>query len=112
MRICCGSRSEHLNERALTLVHFTVSPIMGPVVAMAYGTTIFDRKMVHLAMTNELVSLLCCILVGVVVGACTGMVSLGVLAMQIHSILYIQYNNTSSFHNYVVYDCTLDWSFG
>lgn len=48
---------------------------MGPVVALAYGTTILDRKMVRLAWTNELVSLLFCIVIGVIIGACTGVVS-------------------------------------
>eukprot|EP00956_Cyclotella_meneghiniana_P042718 scaffold249306_cov73-Cyclotella_meneghiniana.AAC.5 len=45
---------------------------MGPVVALAYGTTILDRKMVRMAWKNELLSLLICILIGVVIGACTG----------------------------------------
>lgn len=46
-----------------------VSPIMGPVVAIAYGTTICDRKMVKMGLINELISLVFCILMGVVVGA-------------------------------------------
>ena len=45
---------------------------MGPVAAIAYGSTIFDRKLVRLAWTTELVSLLFCIFVGVVIGAITG----------------------------------------
>ena len=52
---------------------------MGPVVALAYGTTILDRKMVRMAWKNELLSLLICILIGVVIGACTGGVSSSML---------------------------------
>lgn len=48
---------------------------MGPVVAIAYGTTIYDRKMVRLGWINEIISLLFCILIGVIIGACTGWVS-------------------------------------
>lgn len=45
---------------------------MGPVAAIAYGSTIFDRKLIRIAWTTELASLVFCILVGVVVGAITG----------------------------------------
>jgi len=60
------------NSTATIIASMLVSPIMGPVVAIAYGTTIFDRKMVRLAWTNEIISLLFCILIGVILGACTG----------------------------------------
>ena len=61
---------------ATVIASMLVSPIMGPVVALGYGTTIYNRKMVWLALRNELISLVVCILVGVIIGACTGWVSI------------------------------------
>lgn len=50
-----------------------VSPIMGPVVAVAYGITISDSKLVRKALQTELISLLFCIFIGALIGLCTGM---------------------------------------
>lgn len=88
------------NSTATIIASMLVSPIMGPVVAIAYGkldtynnvreefesltimhyyrfsfcpgSTIYDRKMMRMAWTNELVSLIVCVIVGVIIGACTG----------------------------------------
>jgi len=49
-----------------------VSPIMGPVVGLAYGTTINDWNLVRLSLRNECISLLVCIIIGVIIGAITG----------------------------------------
>lgn len=59
----------------MIIASMLVLPIVGPVIALGYGTTIYDRKMVGLALRNELISLAFCILVGIVIGACTGWVS-------------------------------------
>lgn len=53
-----------------------VSPIMGPVVGLAYGTTINDWKLVRLSLRNETISLIFCILVGFVIGSITGVTAL------------------------------------
>ena len=60
---------------ATIIASMLVSPIMGPVIALGYVTTINDRHMVWMAFKNEMFSLLFCILIGVIIGACTGWVS-------------------------------------
>jgi uncharacterized membrane protein len=45
---------------------------MGPVVGLAYGTTICDWKMVKRSIRTECFSLIFCILVGMVIGAIAG----------------------------------------
>ena len=110
------------NSTATIIASMLVSPIMGPVVAIAYGkycleddttskdlhfgayygpfsstgTTIFDRKMVRLAWANELVSILVCILVGIIIGACTGWVCCGILWLPFSNTILIQHTNLSS----------------
>jgi uncharacterized membrane protein len=46
--------------------------ISGPVVGLAYGTTINDWKLVRLSLRNECISLVFCILVGLVIGSIVG----------------------------------------
>ena len=46
--------------------------LTGPVVGLAYGTTIRDWNLLRLSLRNECISLLFCIAIGVIVGACTG----------------------------------------
>jgi uncharacterized hydrophobic protein (TIGR00271 family) len=60
------------NSSATIIASMLVSPIMGPVVGLAYGTTIHDWKMVKHSIRTECLSLVFCILVGAVIGACTG----------------------------------------
>eukprot|EP00804_Cyclotella_cryptica_P010100 CCRYP_019283-RA/>CCRYP_019283-RA protein AED:0.02 eAED:0.02 QI:571/1/1/1/0.66/0.5/4/1779/337 len=60
------------NSTATIIASMLVSPLMGPVAAIAYGSTIFDRKLVRLAWTTELLSLFFCVVIGVVIGATTG----------------------------------------
>ena len=49
-----------------------ISPIMGPVVGLAYGSTINDWDLVKKSIRVELVSLLVCVLVGVIIGILLG----------------------------------------
>jgi uncharacterized hydrophobic protein (TIGR00271 family) len=60
------------NSSATIIASMLVSPIMGPVVGLAYGTTICDWKMVKRAIRTECLSLVFCILVGAAIGASTG----------------------------------------
>jgi uncharacterized hydrophobic protein (TIGR00271 family) len=64
------------NSSATIIASMLVSPIMGPVVGLAYGTTIHDWKMVKRSIRTECISLIFCILVGAVIGAITGPTSL------------------------------------
>jgi hypothetical protein len=41
-----------------------VSPIMGPILAITFGTMIENKELVHMGLINEVVSLFICILVG------------------------------------------------
>ena len=58
------------NSSATVIASMLVSPLMGPVMGMAYGATILDLKLFYVAFVTELVSVLACILMGSVVGAC------------------------------------------
>jgi uncharacterized hydrophobic protein (TIGR00271 family) len=60
------------NSSATIIASMLVSPIMGPVVGLAYGSTIADWKMVKRSIRTECFSLMFCILVGAVLGAITG----------------------------------------
>jgi uncharacterized hydrophobic protein (TIGR00271 family) len=60
------------NSSATIIASMLVSPIMGPVVGLAYGTTICDWNMVKRSIRTECFSLMFCILVGAVIGAVTG----------------------------------------
>lgn len=62
-----------VSDNSTTIIaSMLVSPIMGPVVGLAYGTTICDWKLVKRSLRNECISLLICIVVGVAVGGITG----------------------------------------
>lgn len=60
------------NSSATIIASMLVSPIMGPVVGLAYGTTIKDWQLVRLSLRNECLSLLFCIIVGMTIAAITG----------------------------------------
>jgi uncharacterized hydrophobic protein (TIGR00271 family) len=64
------------NSSATIIASMLVSPIMGPVVGLAYGSTICDWKMVKRSIRTECLSLVFCILVGAVIGALTGKTNL------------------------------------
>jgi len=60
------------NSSAIIIASMLVSPLMGPVVGMAYGTTILDLKIVKTSLITETTSLLFCIIMGCIVGLITG----------------------------------------
>jgi len=47
-----------------------LSPIMGPVLGMAYGLIIWDVPLIKRSMKNEILSVLLCIVLGLIIGAC------------------------------------------
>jgi uncharacterized hydrophobic protein (TIGR00271 family) len=53
-----------------------VSPIMGPCIGLGYGTIIWNWALVRKSLRNECISLLFCIAMGMVIGACTGWTTL------------------------------------
>lgn len=57
---------------ATVIASMLVSPIMGPVVGLAYGTTINDWKLVRRSFMVEMISLAFCIVVGFVIGGICG----------------------------------------
>lgn len=49
-----------------------VSPIMGPVLGLTFGTQVKDWPLVKGSLINETIALLVCILIGILIGLCTG----------------------------------------
>lgn len=60
------------NSVAFIIASMLVSPIMGPVVGLAYGCSIMDWKLVRKSLRNECLSLVFCIVSGLVIAAITG----------------------------------------
>lgn len=60
------------NSNATVIASMLVSPIMGPVIGLAYGATIRDWSMVKRALFAELVSLVVCMFIGALIGLLTG----------------------------------------
>jgi uncharacterized hydrophobic protein (TIGR00271 family) len=60
------------NSSATIIASMLVSPIMGPVVGMAYGATIRDWRLFRDAARTEILSLIFCIFSGAAIGFCTG----------------------------------------
>lgn len=60
------------NSSAVIIASMLVSPIMGPVVGMAYGTTILDLKTIKISLITETTSLIFCIFMGCIIGLITG----------------------------------------
>jgi uncharacterized hydrophobic protein (TIGR00271 family) len=60
------------NSLTAVIAIMLVSPIMGPVVGIAYGATIWDWRLCRTALKTDVASLVFCILVGVIIGACCG----------------------------------------
>ncbi|KAL7547305.1 hypothetical protein ACHAWF_010626 [Thalassiosira exigua] len=46
-----------------------LSPIMGPVIGMSYGLIISDLKLIKRSMRNEIVSIIICVIFGLIIGA-------------------------------------------
>jgi len=55
---------------ASVIASMLVSPLMGPVTAIAYGTSIGDFKMVRMGLVTEVASLIICIIIGLIFAAC------------------------------------------
>ncbi|KAL7529526.1 hypothetical protein ACHAXR_003014 [Thalassiosira sp. AJA248-18] len=47
-----------------------LSPIMGPVIGMSYGLIIWDLPLIKRSARNEVLSILVCIIFGLIIGAC------------------------------------------
>lgn len=47
-----------------------LSPIMGPVIGMSYGLIIWDLKLIKRSMRNEIVSIIICVIFGLIIGLC------------------------------------------
>lgn len=60
------------NSSTTIIASMLVSPIMGPVVGMAYGANISDWRLCRRALQTELISLVICILTGAVVSLSLG----------------------------------------
>lgn len=60
------------NSNTSIIASMLVSPIMGPVVGLAYGTTIGDRKLFIKSFRNECISLVVCVIIGMVIACFTG----------------------------------------
>lgn len=60
------------NSTTTVIASMLVSPIMGPVVGMAYGATIHDYRLLRKAIKTETISIIFCIVIGVLIGVCTG----------------------------------------
>mmetsp|Transcript_11177 Transcript_11177/g.26489 ORF Transcript_11177/g.26489 Transcript_11177/m.26489 type:complete len:545 (+) Transcript_11177:51-1685(+) len=69
---CLAALGLASNNSATIIASMLVSPIMGPVVGIAYGATINDPNMVKIALRTECVSLAVCIGIGGLIGFCTG----------------------------------------
>jgi Domain of unknown function (DUF389) len=64
------------NSSATIIASMLVSPLMGPVVGLAYGSTIRDWKLVRKSLIVELISLFFCIFMGMLLASVTGLTSL------------------------------------
>jgi Domain of unknown function (DUF389) len=60
------------NSSATIIASMLVSPLMGPVVGLAYGSTIHDWKLVRKSLIVEFISLFFCIVMGMLLASVTG----------------------------------------
>ena len=60
------------NSVATIIASMLVSPLMGPVIGLAYGSTIRDWKLVRKSVRVEIISLVFCIVMGILIAAVTG----------------------------------------
>ena len=60
------------NSSTTVIASMLISPIMGPVIGLAYGSTICDWKLVWRSVKVEVVSILTCVVVGAIVGLTCG----------------------------------------
>lgn len=57
-----------VNSTVSIVASMLVSPIMGPVLALTFGSVINNRKLMKLGLKIELLSLLICVVVGFIIG--------------------------------------------
>lgn len=74
--VACSRRCDLPTTFLINHHSMLVSPIMGPVVGLAYGMTIHDWKLVRLSFRNEIISLVFCITIGVIIGVFCGLTDL------------------------------------
>ena len=55
------------NNTVVIVASMLVSPIMGPILAITFGTMVENKELVHMGLINEAISLLICIFVGFVI---------------------------------------------
>ena len=58
------------NNAVAIVASMLISPIMGPVLGLTFGTRIRDFPLARLSLFNELIALLGCVVIGVVCGIC------------------------------------------
>ena len=56
------------NSSVVLVASMLVSPLMGPILAIVFGTAVRNRKLVRIGLKRELYSLLICILCGFIFG--------------------------------------------
>mmetsp|Transcript_8098 Transcript_8098/g.12124 ORF Transcript_8098/g.12124 Transcript_8098/m.12124 type:complete len:378 (+) Transcript_8098:158-1291(+) len=59
------------NSATTVVSSMLLSPIMGPVIGMSYGLVIWDLPMIKRSARNELLSILACIIFGMLIGVTT-----------------------------------------
>ena len=59
------------NNTVVIVASMLVSPIMGPVLGLTFGTRIYDWSLVRLSFFSESLALLGCVLIGALVGLCS-----------------------------------------
>lgn len=57
-----------LDSSTTVISSMLLSPIMGPVLGMSYGLVIWDWTLIKRSMRNETVSIVICVLFGVLIG--------------------------------------------
>ena len=58
------------DSAVVVVASMLVSPIMGPILAVTFGSVVHDWKLVKVGVLSELLSLLICVCCGFIVGLC------------------------------------------
>eukprot|EP01108_Squamamoeba_japonica_P005901 TRINITY_DN4771_c0_g1_i1.p1 TRINITY_DN4771_c0_g1~~TRINITY_DN4771_c0_g1_i1.p1 ORF type:complete len:571 (+),score=328.91 TRINITY_DN4771_c0_g1_i1:84-1796(+) len=59
-----------IDSAVVVVASMLVSPIMGPILAVTFGSVVHDWKLVRVGVLSELLSLMICVMSGFVVGLC------------------------------------------
>ena len=57
-----------IDSSVVVIASMLVSPIMGPVLAFTFGATMRNKDLRQMGLRNEAISLLICVVVGVIIG--------------------------------------------